>query len=594
MAVIAGVWQRNGSRVPVHSAANLLDALHAPFHSVLSAFSDERLAFGAKSLLAPAIVSHSGIVVALTGRLDGDLQAADVLDAYMDEGNGGLHHLSGDYALAIHDPHRHTLILLRDPVGTQPLYYAVNPERFAFGSQIKAVLAAGGIRATPNRAALAHLLIAGAGTPRGETCFAGVRALPPGCALFVTPDSESLAAHAELRPIVPTPLRNFEQCAAAFRRAFCSGVTRRVSRSANTAILVSGGVDSAAIAGAAAAAAPRDTIVAISYGRSDGGPADERRYIGEVIAGAGVRGVHFELEPIGFPDAIEADVRAGETPLVDDVPGTLARAAAAARAHGAHHLLLGTWGDQVLFPFPPPYMLELLRRGRLMRYAQTSRVLAEWLADVPRARLHRALISQAARGFLPVALLDRVRRPRATAAVFDLLGGLRVPRRRAATSHAAAIRREVTGPISVDAMEGTTKWGWAHGLETQLPYLDADLIQLLFAIEPQHALHGGVPKALLRSGMAGLVPAAILERRDKGDYTVAIMSEFAAAREQCIARLENGARLVRHRLMSRAAADRTLARLRTAGEIELGLLSSLVGLDAWLEVFFDDPARIQA
>jgi asparagine synthase (glutamine-hydrolysing) len=571
--------------------ADLLGALHAPFHGVVSAFDEDGVVFGAKSLSHPAIVSHGGVVAALTGRLDDGLQVEHVLDAYRDDGNGGLQSLSGDYAAAVFDPHRGVLVLMRDAVGTQPLYYHVAEDQFTFGSQIKAVLAAARVPARPNHAALAQVLVSGEGTPRGETCFSGVQSVPPGMALFVTADSVSLVSHVDLRPIVPTPLRTFEQSSSAFKRSFCTGVERRVACAGNTAVLVSGGVDSAALLSAAAGHADRNRILAISYGLSDGSSADERTHANAVIAKAGVRSVQLDLRPIGFPDYAEADVWTGESPLVDDVPDTLGRAAAAARADGAHHLMIGTWGDQVLFPFPPPYLLELLKAGNVKEYRHVARTLHEWMADVPAHQLRRALFGQAVRGFISPAILDRVRPPnREAAATFDLIGPLAQSRRRAPATHASAVRREVTTPASVDAMEGTTKWGWSQGLEAQLPFLDADLLQLLLAIPAEHALHNGVPKALLRDAMKGMVPDAVLQRPDKGDYTAVIHDSMVGARAECLDRLENGTRFVRHGLMTKEAAHRTLARLGGSGEIDTGFLSSMVGLDAWLKVFFDAPA----
>jgi asparagine synthase (glutamine-hydrolysing) len=592
LAVIGGLWQRSGGRVRDGVIADLVGALHAPFHGVVSAFDDDRIVFGAKSLSHPAIVSHAGIVAALTGRLDDGLQVEHVLGAYRDDGKGGLQHLSGDYAAVVFDPHRGVLLLMRDAVGTQPLYYSVSEDVFAFGSQIKTVLAITGAPARPNHGALAQILVSGEGTPRGETCYSGVQSVPPGFAVFVTTDSVSLTPHVDLRPIVPTTLRTFEQSSAAFRRALCAGVRRRVACTGNTAVLVSGGVDSAALLCAAVDHDSKDRILAISYGLSDGSSADERRHANAAITKAGVRSVHLDLEPIGFPDQVEKDVWTGESPLVDDVPDTLRRAAAAARADGAHHLLIGTWGDQVLFPFPPAYLLELLRDGNVKGYRQVASTLGEWMSDVPAPQLRRALFGQAVRGLISPRVLDRVRRPhRQTSATFDLLARLAEPRRHAPTTHAAALRREITAPASVDAMEGTTKWGWSHGLEAQLPFLDADLLQLLLAIPAKHALHDGVPKALLRDAMKGMVPDAVLQRKDKGDYTDAIRGSLLASRSECLARLEGGTRLVRHGVMTKEAAKRTLARLGGSGEIETGFLSSMVGLDAWLKVFFDDPAE---
>ncbi|HUP90177.1 MAG TPA: asparagine synthase-related protein, partial [Longimicrobiales bacterium] len=327
MALFAGIWHRGGGRLRAGAETDLLAALHAPFHSVLSAYDDDAFAVVARSVTEPTIVSRGGIVAAFGGRLDGHLTAADVLDAYLDPA-GRFRSISGDYAIAVFDPMRHTLLLMRDAVGTQPMYYCASDDgSFVFGSQAKAVMAGAAMRPEINRGALAQLLVGNDGLPRGQTCFSGVYSLPPGQVLFVTPDTISSTTHVDLRPIVPTPLKTFEQSCAAFKRALCTSVDRRISPEKPTAILVSGGLDSAAILAAARNATNADRLVAISYGLQDGSGADESRYVDVVTQATGVRSVRVDFEPLGFLEHVQRDAWATETPSVDDVPATLSRAA---------------------------------------------------------------------------------------------------------------------------------------------------------------------------------------------------------------------------------------------------------------------------
>lgn len=589
MAPFAGAWNRNG-RLDELLTADLLAALHAPFHTTTSVYNDGFVAFVTAPLDNSPFASRGHTVAALSGRLNGGLDAAAVVDMYIGGGNAALQNVRGDYALAIFDAARHMMLLVRDPIGTQPLYYAVNGALVGFGSQIKAVLAATGIRAAPDRASLAQLLVGRAGVPAGRTCFEGVLSVRPGQVVAITRESVTHARFASIEPDPTYQARDFAESADAFAAAFTRSVARRMSPNANTAVLVSGGVDSAAILGAATLMAPANRVCAISYGTTDGSAADERDYVAAIVAETGARAQWLPLEPLGFPELVDQDVWASETPIADDVPDTLARAAAVARGGGADHLLIGTWADQVLFPFPPPYLNSLLRRGRIVTYARTAKTIMEWMADVPRGRVMDMLVRQAIRPIVPARLLRAVLPPeREMTPIFDLLAHepwTSMPRPR---SHQGAVWWEVSRPYSVDGMEATTKWGWAHGVETQLPFVDGDLIALLLAMPGAHALHGGVPKALLRSGMAALLPEVVAGRRDKGDYTDVIDSSHRAAQKQCLDRLDGGERFVRNGLMTKAAADRALARIRDHNEIGNDgrvLQSTLVGLDAWLRVFF--------
>ena len=66
-----------------------------------------------------------------------------ILHVYEKWGLQGLKRLEGIFALALWDASNKRLILMRDRLGVKPLYYGESIFGLAFGSEIKAVLAAG-------------------------------------------------------------------------------------------------------------------------------------------------------------------------------------------------------------------------------------------------------------------------------------------------------------------------------------------------------------------------------------------------------------------------------------------------------------------
>src|SRR6267142_687837 len=101
-----------------------------------------------------------------------------ILHAYEEDGDRCVERLQGMFAFALWDRPRGRLLLARDRLGIKPLYYAVTPDELLFASEIKAILAAGSVRAALNEAILPEFLATGfvAGP---ETFFRGVRKLPP-------------------------------------------------------------------------------------------------------------------------------------------------------------------------------------------------------------------------------------------------------------------------------------------------------------------------------------------------------------------------------------------------------------------------------
>ena len=68
-------------------------------------------------------------------------------------------------------------------------------------------------------------------------------------------------------------------------------------------------------------------------------------------------------------------------------------------------------------------------------------------------------------------------------------------------------------------MELNNKVASIYGLESAYPFLDRDLVAFLMAIPGEVQTRNGVPKALLRAALHGVLPDAITLRRSKGDFT---------------------------------------------------------------------------
>jgi len=90
---------------------------------------------------------------------------------------------------------------------------------------------------------------------------------------------------------------------------------------------------------------------------------------------------------------------------------------------------------------------------------------------------------------------------------------------RTAPTLARAIYREVRSRYHGLCLEWHAKMAEAHGMEAAFPFFDRDLIEFVMGVPGEIFAHDGVPKALLRDGLAGIVPEAILSRRSKGDFT---------------------------------------------------------------------------
>ncbi|MBI3445405.1 MAG: hypothetical protein HY055_08570, partial [Magnetospirillum sp.] len=216
MCGIAGLWVRRESVEPLARARRMAAVLHHRGPDQSGAWADGALGLGHARLavidLSPAAAQPmldggDRAAIAFNGEiynfreLRTELEAAGavflshsdtevVLQGYLRWGTGVFGRLRGMFALALYDRRQRRLILARDRVGKKPLYYHDGPGMFAFGSEIKAILANPEIGRRPNLEALHHYLTLQY-TPCPDSAFEGIHRLPPAHFMVVEADGRS-------------------------------------------------------------------------------------------------------------------------------------------------------------------------------------------------------------------------------------------------------------------------------------------------------------------------------------------------------------------------------------------------------------------
>lgn len=102
-----------------------------------------------------------------------------IIALYEAYGDGLLEHLRGMFAFALWDARKQRLLAARDHLGQKPFFYVDQPDRFAFGSEIKSLLALDpSLRRLNLRALDQYFALRIIAPPL--TMFRGVHKLPPG------------------------------------------------------------------------------------------------------------------------------------------------------------------------------------------------------------------------------------------------------------------------------------------------------------------------------------------------------------------------------------------------------------------------------
>ena len=191
-------------------------------------------------------------------RFDTRSDTEPILHLYEEYGARCVDRLRGMFALAIWDGPRQELFLARDRLGIKPLYYLHAPDgTFYFGSEIKAVLAAG-VGAELNEAVLPDHLANRAVTDE-QTLFRGVRRLAPGHhltlrdgAVVVRPYWDLPMAGADAGGAngadVPAESADDGALVARWGELFEDAVRSHLMSDVPLGVFLSGGLDSSAIA----------------------------------------------------------------------------------------------------------------------------------------------------------------------------------------------------------------------------------------------------------------------------------------------------------------------------------------------------------
>lgn len=224
-------------------------------------------------------------------RTDGDGET--IIHLYEDLGVECFQHLNGMFAIAIWDSKHRRLILCRDRMGQKPLYYAAQPGRLAFGSELKCLAGLQDLRREVDPQAIDEFLTYQY-IPHSATIWKGVHKLAPGHFAVFENDQLSVKRYWNINYANEQPISKAEAC-QRLRELLTDSVKLRLQADVPLGTFLSGGVDSSLIT--ALAQQQRDEPVrtfSIGFSVKD---FDETHYAQIVADRLGTKHQKFEVTP---------------------------------------------------------------------------------------------------------------------------------------------------------------------------------------------------------------------------------------------------------------------------------------------------------
>lgn len=446
-----------------------------------------------------------------------------ILHTYATWGLDGLKKLEGIFAFALWDPTRQRLVLMRDRLGVKPLFYGESTHGLAFGSEIKAVLAAGGVDTALNDQAFAEYLWYG-NAYEDRTFYRGVRALEPGHWLVIEGGHRRMEPWWRVeewleRPSLATGL---PEAANQVRAALDQAVQRQLAADVPVGIFLSGGVDSSAIAASAMQArlAPLTSYTA---------GFDFDQGINELPKAAMVAGHlgldHHELRISGsdLPKVLLALARAHDEPFADaaNIPLYLM-----CRKLGGQIkvLLQGDGGDEMFAGYRryailrnahwwrlwPKLLSPLARAGGSIgcRFAR----MAESVGHIDPAMRMALLLTVETMQAPPENLLTEDRRQHLAATTDPFLAYRHAAERfKAHDPVQQMLLTDITVQLPSQFLTKVDRATMAAGIEARVPLLDERLAELVVNMPSNWKAYGTQKKVVLRESQRGRLPAEVLD-----------------------------------------------------------------------------------
>lgn len=194
-----------------------------------------------------------------------------IVHLYEDLGPESVKKLRGDFAFAIYDSGKKTLMLARDRIGIKPLYYHFSGREFLFASEIKALLC---FKKFPlDRKALDEFFtFQYALAPR--TLFEGIGMLLPSEYFILDLKTLKLQRKIYWKPGLETRKMSERECIKGIEEFLKESVGLRLVSDVPLGIFLSGGLDSSYIAALASQVHPDVRTFTIGFDH----PTDETRF----------------------------------------------------------------------------------------------------------------------------------------------------------------------------------------------------------------------------------------------------------------------------------------------------------------------------
>jgi asparagine synthase (glutamine-hydrolysing) len=439
---------------------------------------------------------------------------------------GAFVRLRGTFSVALWDADRRRAVLTTDHLGVGSWYL-----RRADGHVLAATTMAALLRMLPAAPETdpikAITWLSGRSAPESLTFARGLERLAGAHAIVVHDDA--ISSRRWWQPVYREPFQASRTELAQQMRAILGNTLRsRLPPAETTAVMLSGGFDSAAVAGVAASERGEpERLRTYSAVFPDDADMDESPRVRALVLERGLASRLVAVKPAGIARLALEYQRAWGIPVAG--PGYLLERPLleCAETDGACGVLDGQGGDE-LFGFSPYLIADRVRGGHLIGALRLLSSLPDHAGFPPRSVLRHWIQEYAVRPLLPSRLEQHLRlrgdaaRHMPTWLRRDRLDLFLQSENRLAwrEAHDGPLWWRSLAELLTSGREMLAEYIAHRGQDLRLqmrpPLFDVDLIEFALQIPPQFG-YGGINRSIARESVAGDMPAAVRLAAKKSD-----------------------------------------------------------------------------
>jgi asparagine synthase (glutamine-hydrolysing) len=423
-----------------------------------------------------------------------------------------LEKFNGMFAFAIYDKKKGILFLARDRVGVKPLYYYHNDGKFIFSSEIRGILCHD-IEKRPNPKIIRDFLLYNISAHTNETFFCNIYRLPKGhYAIFNVKTNEmNQTCWWKFSFAAETP-DSYSHCVNELKNLLTDSVRLRLISDVPVGTCLSGGIDSSSIACIIKDAGITD-IITFSATYPDF-KLDETKYIDIVSKAASMKNCKVQPSAISLEEDLFSLARSTSEPIGGPSGYAQYCVQRLAAANKVTVLLDGQGADELFagyhyfFGF---YLKGLLLRGRFLQFFRE-------LSGLINGGHFRLGVLSFIFLLIPISVRERffMKKSLASARLINDFSAETSFFRQyyQCSSLHEALEFHMNYKLEHLLMSEDAN-SMAHSREARVPFLDYRIMEFVMHLPENFIIRKGMTKSILRDAVRDILPAEILQRRDK-------------------------------------------------------------------------------